>query len=366
MTIMPVIIMIFVFVPTIVLMVGMPYLTRETISFGVTVSAVQFHSEPLRQMRESYAKISATLHTILFIVCILCLIYGDEHSKQQSWIIVTYSLAMVVISLVINISYHFKMKSLLPMLPIAQEPSIMAVDTGFWKRNIGLSNNWFLIHVLIIIVSIVTVLLNYDQIPDQIPIHYNSSWNVDRYANKSYSFVFMTTIIQVFITLLFTFENWSIRRVKQQVQPTDPNRSIRQDVTFRRTWSCFMVTASFLLVILFSVVQLNMISLLNINFAIPIILIIITFIMLYYFALSFWAGQGGSRLERSADYSNVRPVHDDDKWLLGMIYFNRKDPNLNVEKRLGFGWGLNFGHPVSWLILLGIIVLLVVVTRLRG
>ncbi|AJS59936.1 DUF1648 domain-containing protein [Paenibacillus sp. IHBB 10380] len=366
MTIMPVIMMIFVFVPTIVLMVSMPFLTRETISFGVTVSAVQFHSEPLRQMRKSCARISAILHTMLFIVCIICLIYGDEHSKQQSWIIVTYSLAIVVISLVINISYHFKMKSLLPMLPIAQEPSIMAEDTGFWKRNSGLSNNWFLIHVLIIVVSIVTVLLNYDQIPDQIPIHFNSSWNVDRYAAKSYSLVLIPTIIQVFITLLFIFEKWSIRRVKQQVQPTDPNRSIRQDVTFRRTWSCFMITASFLLVILFSVVQLNMISLLNINFAIPIILIIIAFIMLYGFALSFWAGQGGSRLERSADYSNVRPVHDDDKWLLGMIYFNRKDPNLIVEKRFGVGWGLNFGHPVSWLILLGIIVLLVVVTRLRG
>lgn len=366
MTIMPVIIMIFVFVPTIVLMVSMPYLTRETISFGVTVSTVQFHSEPLRQMRKSYARISATLHTILFIVCIICLIYGDEHSKQQSWIIVTYSLAMVVISLLINISYHLKMKSLLPMLPIAQEPSIMAVDAGFRKRNIGLSNNWFFIHVLIIAVSIVTVLLNYDQIPDQIPIHYNSSWNVDRYADKSYGFVFMTTIIQVFITLLFIFENWSIRRVKHQVQPTDPNRSIRQDVTFRRTWSYFMITASFLLVILFSIVQLNMISLLNINFAIPIILFIIAFIMLYAFALSFWVGQGGSRLERSADYSNVRPVHDDDKWLLGIIYFNRKDPKLIVEKRFGVGWGLNFGHPVSWLILLGIIVLLVAVTRLRG
>ncbi|MNO73430.1 hypothetical protein D3C76_643950 [compost metagenome] len=361
MTIMPVIVMIFVFVPTIVLMVSMPYLTRETISFGVTVSPVQFHSEPLRQMRKSYARISATLHPILFIVCIICLIYGDEHSKQQSWIIVTYSLAMVVISLVINISYHFKMKSLLPMLPIALEPSIMAVDTGFRKRNIGLSSNWFLIHVLIIVVTIVTVLRNYDLIPDQIPIHYNSSWNVDRYAAKSYSSVFMPTIMQVFITLLFIFENWSIRRVKQQVQPTDPNRSIRQDVTFRRTWSYFMITASFLIVILFSVVQLNMISLLNMNFAIPIILIIIALIILYAFALSFWAGQGESRLERSADSSNVRPVHDDDKWRLGMIYFNRKDPNLIVKKRLGVGWGLNFGHPVSWLFWLGIIVLLVVV-----
>ncbi|MCR8643134.1 DUF1648 domain-containing protein [Paenibacillus sp. N1-5-1-14] len=284
--------MILVFVPTIVLMVSMPYLSRETISFGVTVSAVQFHSEPLRQMRKSYAWISATLHTILFIACIICLIFGDEHSKQQSWIIITYSLAMVVISLVINSSYHFRMKSLLPMLPIAAEPSFMAVDTGFRKRKIGLSSSWFLIHGLIIVVGIVTVLRYYDQIPDQIPIHYNSSWDADRYAVKSYNSVFMPTIIQVLIALIFIFENWRIRRVKQQVQPTDPNRSIRQDVTYRRTWSCFMITASFLIVIPFFVVQLNMISLLSINFTILIILIIIALVILYAFVLSFWAGQG--------------------------------------------------------------------------
>lgn len=242
------------------------------------------------------------------------------------------------------------------------------MDTEFRKRNIGLSSTWFLIHAFIIVVSIVTVLRNYDLIPDQIPIHFNSSWNVDRFAAKSYSSVFMPTIIQVFITLLFIFENWSIRRVKQQIQPTNPNRSIRQDVTFRRAWSYFMITASFLIVILLSVVQLNMISHLNINFAIPIILIIIALIILYAFTLTFWAGQGGSRLEQSADFSNDRPVHDDDKWLLGMIYFNRQDPNLIVEKRVGVGWGLNFGHPVSWLIGLGIIVLLVVVwvKRLRN
>ncbi|QUL52684.1 DUF1648 domain-containing protein [Paenibacillus tritici] len=361
MTILPVIVMILVFVPSIVLMVSMPYLTRETISFGITVSAAQFHSEPLHQMRKSYARVSAALHTILFIVCILCLIYSDEHSKQQSWIIVTYSLAMLIFSLVINISYNFKMKSLLPILPIAPEGTIMAVDTGVQKRNIGLSSIWFLIHALVIVVSIVTVLRHYNLIPDQIPIHFNSSWDVDRYAAKSFSFVFMPVIIQVLLTLLFLFENWSIRRVKQQVQPADPNRSIRQDITYRRAWSYFMITASFLLVILFSVVQLNMISLLNINFAIPVILIIIAFIILYAFALTFWAGQVESRLERSADSANARPVHDEDQWKLGMIYFNHKDPNLIVKKRFGVGWGLNFGHPVVWLICVGIIVLLVVV-----
>lgn len=363
MTILPVIVTIFVFLPAIVLIVSMPYLTRETVSFGVTVSPVQFNSEPLRQMRKSYARISAALHTILFIVCIICLLYSDEHSKQQSWIVVIYSLVMVIITLVINKNYHYRMKSSLPMLPIAPESSITAVVTGFRESNISLSSNWFLIHVFIMIVSIVTVLHNYDQIPDQIPMHYNSSLKVDRYADKSYSSVFLPTIMQLFITLLFLFQNWGIGRGKQQVQPTNPKRSIEQDVTFRRTWSCFMVSASCLIVILFSVLQLNMISFLNINFAISIIIIIIALTTLYAITSPFWSGQGEKRLEHSADGSKVRPVNED-KWLLGMIYFDRKDTNLFVEKRLGGGWGLNFGHPVSWLIGLGIIVLFVVV-RIR-
>ncbi|ETT57065.1 hypothetical protein C173_32191 [Paenibacillus sp. FSL R7-277] len=284
MTILPVIIFILVFVPSIVLIVSMPYLTKETISFGVTVSAVQFHSEPLRQMRKSYARISAILHTILFIVGILCLIYSDEHSRQISWIIITYALAMLVISLVINIRYHLKMKSVLPMLPAAPESSVM--EPGLRNGNVGLPSHWFLIHAVIIVVSIVTVLRNYDLIPDQLPVHFNGSWTVDRYIDKSYSIVFIPTIMQVLGILLFIYEYWRMRRGKQQV---------REDLTYRRAWSNYMITASFLFVILLSVVQLNMTSLLNMNFVIPVVLSIIAFIILYAYTLTYWAGLRESR-----------------------------------------------------------------------
>ncbi|MEK4006022.1 DUF1648 domain-containing protein [Paenibacillus sp. FSL H3-0333] len=284
MTILPVIIFILVFVPSIVLIVSMPYLTKETISFGVTVSAVHFHSEPLRQMRRSYARISAILHIILFIVGILCLIYSDEHSKQVSWIIITYSLAMLVISLVINFRYYLKMKSVLPTLSAAPESSIM--EPGLRKGNVGLPSHWFLIHAVIIVVSIVTVLRNYDLIPDQLPVHFNGSWTVDRYVDKSYSIVFIPTIMQVLGILLFIYEYWKMHRGKQQV---------KEDVTYRRAWSNFMITASFLFVILLSVVQLNMMSLLNINFVIPVVLSIIAFIILYACTLTFWNGQLESR-----------------------------------------------------------------------
>jgi uncharacterized membrane protein len=68
------------------------------------------------------------------------------------------------------------------------------------------------------------------------------------------------------------------------------------------------------------------------------------------------AGQGGSRLN-----GNVRGLalatgtdRDDDRfWKGGLFYLNRDDPALVVGARFGFGWALNFGNPVAWLLISG-------------
>jgi uncharacterized membrane protein len=48
-------------------------------------------------------------------------------------------------------------------------------------------------------------------------------------------------------------------------------------------------------------------------------------------------------------------TRDDDRfWKLGMLYVNRDDPSLFVNKRFGIGRTLNFGHPLAWIILVAI------------
>jgi uncharacterized membrane protein len=73
------------------------------------------------------------------------------------------------------------------------------------------------------------------------------------------------------------------------------------------------------------------------------------------------AGQGGTRLaaDETRRVEHGRPVGDrtdDRNWKAGMFYVNRDDPALLVEKRFGIGYTLNFGHPGSWLLLVGIVV----------
>ncbi len=44
-------------------------------------------------------------------------------------------------------------------------------------------------------------------------------------------------------------------------------------------------------------------------------------------------------------------------WKAGLFYFNPSDSALMVPKREGFGYTLNFGQPVCWLILASILLL---------
>ncbi|WP_297131285.1 DUF5808 domain-containing protein, partial [Terrisporobacter sp.] len=50
--------------------------------------------------------------------------------------------------------------------------------------------------------------------------------------------------------------------------------------------------------------------------------------------------------------------NDDEKWIYGFIYYNKDDPKLMVEKRLGAGWSMNMAHPLGKFIT----ILLVVIT----
>ena len=45
----------------------------------------------------------------------------------------------------------------------------------------------------------------------------------------------------------------------------------------------------------------------------------------------------------------------DQYWYLGSIYCNPQDPAIFVQKRIGFGYTINFGNRMSWLLLAGFV-----------
>ena len=61
------------------------------------------------------------------------------------------------------------------------------------------------------------------------------------------------------------------------------------------------------------------------------------------------------RVMRRTAVLEGRPIGDttpDSSWILGRLYFNRADPTLFVERRVGLGYTLNLGNPWSWLVMI--------------
>ena len=75
--------------------------------------------------------------------------------------------------------------------------------------------------------------------------------------------------------------------------------------------------------------------------------------------LSLVVGQGGSRVAARKGTSEDSVIsRDDDKyWKLGMFYYNKEDPTLFIEKRFGIGWTNNWARPMSWVFIVGLLVL---------
>ncbi len=366
MHILSILLLVLMFLPVLAIMSFMPYLTRETVSFGISVSEEAFRSEPLRRMRKTYALTSLGIYTVLFILCIYSA-FRSEGDIEQNGALGIYVSMMVVVSIALNLIFYFRMKKMRPsLLSAPATKSVIAIDTGFRRNSLILSNYWFLLHAVVIVVSLILVLVNYDKIPDSIAMKFDFQGEIVSSADKSYRTVLFPNVMQVIMTLLFLFINWSILRSKQQTYAGDPERSIRQNTLFRRRWSMFTMVSGLALVLMFSFIQLNMLNPLDTDVILLVSLLIPVFIVLLAVILSFNTGQGGSRIGRPTAGSKVQPVDDDRYWKLGSIYFNPQDPSIFVEKRFGIGWTMNFAHPVGWIVLGGIVIAVAASVILAG
>ncbi|MFL5754277.1 MAG: DUF5808 domain-containing protein [Bacteroidia bacterium] len=56
---------------------------------------------------------------------------------------------------------------------------------------------------------------------------------------------------------------------------------------------------------------------------------------------------------------------DPSNWIWGIFYYNKDDKRLFPPKRIPYlGWTVNFANPYSVLCMIGLIILLVFLTRL--
>ncbi|MCM3570528.1 DUF1648 domain-containing protein [Neobacillus mesonae] len=354
--------MIPLYIPTIFI----PYWTRKTESFGVSIPEEAYQRTDLKKMRKNYAWITSILAVIT--TAILLLTAGGQ---DENFIGILYSIlisAYVIVTFFVYLIFHGKMKKLKSQYPEwTKKQQVITVSTHFRREKLTYSNFWFVIPFLISIATIAFTLLNYQQIPDRFPTQYNFSGEITTWTNKSYRSVLLMPIMQIYLTLLFLFINIVISKAKQQVSAANPEESLKQNITFRRRWSLFTILMGTGLIIVFMLPQFSLIY--------PISHQLLMYVPLAYaliacggsIILSITTGQGGSRVRSTAGINGQVIDRDDDRyWKLGMFYFNPKDPAIFLEKRFGIGWTNNWAHPLSWIFIIVVILLAFGLPKLLG
>ncbi|MBP1906169.1 putative membrane protein [Paenibacillus turicensis] len=351
----------FIIVPLVLMLSFIPYMTRETVSFGVTVSEFHYFSPTLRVLRRKYATYSLIGASVIILFCLYFVISQSEQSRSIISIIGVVVFTAYYITL--NILFYYKMKLIKQSLPDqATTTQKIMIDTSFRQQKLTHSNYWFAIPFTIAIIMAVITLLNYDALPNVIPMKFDLQGNVTSSAPKTYLSVMGLSLVQLSTIGLMMFVNWSIKKSKQQLSVTNPTTFAVKNIKFRRRWSLFTIVTSFLLTFLFAMIQINMLVphpllLLMVSFTIPVLIILGALL------ISLLSRQGGGDLrnpKNEQERSQAQPVNDDVHWKLGYIYFNRNDPSFSIEKRNGIGWTLNFAHPLSWVILIGIIAFIII------
>jgi uncharacterized membrane protein len=200
---------------------------------------------------------------------------------------------------------------------------------------------------LILCAAAAYVALHWDDVPARFPTHWNLAGTADGWTAKSVPGAFQGFAIGFVVcaALLFTSYavlNWT-RLPRAAGHDGHQYRRVRRiNLLTQLAWAYLMaiLVAWTTVVAMFSEGARNLRLPLVIRIA-PFALVII--------------GMFYIRVMRRTAVLEGPPIGDttpDSSWILGSLYFNRADPTLFVEKRMGLGYTLNLGNPWSWLVMI--------------
>ena len=354
-------------IPVFISLCFIPYWTRNTESFGVSIPEEAYHLPKIKKMRQTYAWTMA----IISLVMLAAFFLGSTMQKNEETLgllFVFLFLAYLVINFLVYLYFHRKMKSFKQQTDWGKKKKQMVVvDTSFRQEKLTYSHFWFLIPFAISLATFILLIHTYEHIPSKIPMQYDLTGQVTRYEEKSYRTVLFQPVMQIYITLLFLWINIIIGKAKQQLSAENPGKSVRQNIIFRRRWSLFTIISGTAIVSMFSLFSISLMYPIPAKLLTFVPLVITIGILIAALLLSFTTGQGGSRVKVvSGKNGDIINRDDDQHWKLGQFYFNKNDPSIFVEKRFGIGWTNNWAHPLSWVFMILVVGLAFAIPFLLG
>lgn len=328
--------------------------SNNGIYFGVRVPLEYKNDRDILELEKKYKK-----QNIIFILPLIILLNILYFLNIKMWALLTYIFIVIGFTKILPIVYWKKMKKIKGEKGWkVLSKNVVIVETSLRqpKRNSkvkALNTKHYLILLVIPFIIAILTLINYNNLPELIPVHYNASGVVDKVVEKGTTAAYLNLagipFMLVLMVFFFVFINKITVNSKSDLFSGKIKGTIEKKLLFKKYASIFTWILALETLIIMAIPQVSI--LFNLGIEIMTIPMIILFISIGGFlVISYYFGQGGRNIKTTEEgEENYRD--DDDRYILGSIYYNKNDPALMVEKRIGVGWTVNFAHPIGMIMM---------------
>ena len=332
-----------------------PYLVKKTEVFGIYVPEQYVQQSLLAKMKKKYSipvlalgLLAAAIYTVAANL--------SEASEGEAMIWgLGIQLGVIAFSMALYFINHLKVKKEKQQQgwTIGKKEKVI-VDLQFRNDLEMVSGIAFLLPMVITVGLMAFTLSVYNQLPGQIPVHWRPDGTADRFSDKTIFSSISMLLVLLIMQGIFCVMNHARKTSGSKIRATQKFQSRERELASRKYGSWLLFITSLSVTLLMGSLQLSIIypelasSLWVMAITIGFVILILGGTALYTFKVA----KSSSRAKVEVSDLDILDADSDEYWKAGIFYVNKEDPSIMVEKRFGIGWTINFGNPVSWLLVL--------------
>lgn len=340
---------IFIFVG--VLEIITPYLTRKTTVFGVSIPEPYVQHQQLQIFKKHYSMLVGSIAVAFLLGQVLLLFTSIQ---EESFVLLSFILlyVLLLISAGLYMFYHIKTKKLKTQENWeAHLKTVYVMDLSIREKDEVLSPTFFALPIIITLALITFTYMNYNAIPDVFATHWNAAGEVDGWTEKTWLSVIEMPLILLGLQISFFIMSKGMKSAKLQLSAQEKEASANRELQQRKYGSWYFAAINYSLTILFVVSHYKTVILKDqtIPYFFP---LFIGFIVVSLGGLTLLIWKLTKSNEHFDDlHTNETAAADDRYWKWGILYINKNDPSLLVQKKFGVGWTVNLANKWSYIIL---------------
>ncbi len=329
-----------------------PYLSRKTSVFGVSIPEPYVQHRQLQQFKKHYSMFVGSIVAAFFLGQILLLLTSIQEQKVVLLSFI-FLCVMLLLSAALYMSYHIKIKKLKKQENWeAHVKTVYVTDLSIRDRHEVLSPIFFALPIIITIALITFTYMNYNTIPDVFATHWNAAGEADGWTEKTWISVIVMPLILLGTQISLFIMSFGMKSAKIQLSAQAKEASANRELTQRKYGSWYLAAINYNMTVLLVVLHYTTVILKD-QTAPYFFPLFIVFMIVSLGGLILFIWKLSKSNERFDDLHTNETASDDDRyWKWGIVYINKNDPSLVVEKKYGVGWTVNMANKWSYIILL--------------